>query len=160
LNLEGFSENFIPFNSVAMKNPPFRIYFLPRKSPGGFFFLPFFLLFLSPGVQAQSMFVSEGISIRNDYGYELIGRLRDRILLFRAKYDDFEVQAFDNQMRLSWTRGMDDLDRRGVQILSVVGSKNDFSVIHKVRRRSRSVLRIHKYDPGANLIDSMMVKDY
>lgn len=153
-------ENFIPFNTVAMKNPPFRIFFFPCKSPGSFFFFPFFLLFLSPGVQAQSMFVSEGISIRNDYGYELIGRLRDRILLFRDKYDDFEVQAFDNQMRLSWTRGMDDLDRRGVQILSVVGSKNDFSVIHKVRRRSRTALRIHKYDPGANLIDSMMVKDY
>lgn len=108
----------------------------------------------------QSVHISESISIRNDYGYELIGRLRDRILLFRDKFDDFEVQAFDNQMRHSWTRGLDDLDRRGVQILSVVGGKNDFSIIHKVRRRGRAVLRIHKYDPGANLIDSMLVKDY
>ena len=106
------------------------------------------------------MVVSDGLTIRNDYGYELIGRLRDRILLFRDKFDDFEVQAFDNQMRLSWSRELDDLEKRGVQILSVVGSKNDFSVVHKVRRRSRSVLRIHKYDPGANLIDSMLVKDY
>lgn len=106
------------------------------------------------------MMVSEGISIRNDYGYELIGRLRDRILLFRDKYDDFEVQAFDSQMQLSWSRELEDLERRGVQILSVVGSKNDFSVVHKVRRRGRSVLRVHKYDPGANLIDSMLVKDY
>lgn len=110
--------------------------------------------------QAQSMLVSDAISIRNDYGYEIIGRLRDRILLFRDKFDDFEVQAFDGQMRLSWSREMDDLQKRGVQILSVVGGKNDFSVIHKVRRRSRVVLRVHKYDPGANLIDSMTVKDY
>lgn len=106
------------------------------------------------------MVVSEGLSIRSDYGYELIGRLRDRILLFRDKFDEFEVQAFDNQMRLSWSRELDDLEKRGVQILSVVGSKNDFSVVHKVRRRSHAVLRIHKYDPGANLIDSMLVKDY
>lgn len=120
-----------------------------------------FALCVLPGVvSAQTMFVSEGIPIRNDYGYELIGRLRDRILLFRDKFDDFEVQAYDNQMRLSWTRGIDDIDKKGVQILSVVGSKNDFSVIHKLRRRNHSVLRIHKYDPGANLIDSMTVKDY
>lgn len=124
------------------------------------FFLQFAVCVFPLGLSAQSMFVSEGISIRNDYGYELIGRLRDRILLFRDKFDDFEVQAFDNQMRLSWTRGMEDLNNRGVQILSVVGGKNDFSVIHKVRRRSRTVLRVHKYDPGANLIDSMTVKDY
>ena len=120
-----------------------------------------FALCVLPGVvSAQTMFVSEGIPIRNDYGYELIGRLRDRILLFRDKFDDFEVQAYDNQMHLSWTRGIDDIDKKGVQILSVVGSKNDFSVIHKLRRRNHSVLRIHKYDPGANLIDSMTVKDY
>lgn len=111
-------------------------------------------------LHAQSMLVSEGISIRNDYGYEIIGRLRDRILLFRDKYDEFEVQAFDSQMRLSWTREIDDLQQRGVQILSVISGKNDFSIIHKVRRRSRVVLRAHKYDPGANLIDSMVIKDY
>ncbi len=44
-----------------------------------------FLVFFgfSAVAQVQSMLVvSDGISIRNDYGYELIGRLRDRILLF------------------------------------------------------------------------------
>ena len=106
------------------------------------------------------MLVSEGISIRNDYGYELIGRLRDRILVFRDKYEDFEVQAFDAQMHFSWSRELDDLERHGVQILSVVGGKNDFSIIYKLRRRGHFLLRVHKYDPGANLIDSMTVVDY
>ena len=56
-------------------------------------------------MQAQNAMVSDPLSIRNDYGYELIGRLRDRILLFRDRYDEFEVQAFDNQLHLSWSRG-------------------------------------------------------
>lgn len=109
---------------------------------------------------AQSMLISDALSIRNDYGYEIIGRLRDRILLFRDKYEEFEVQAYDSQMRLSWTKEIEDLDRRGVQILAVIGSKNDFSVIHKQRKRSHAVLRLHKYDPGAKLIDSMVIKDF
>lgn len=103
---------------------------------------------------------SEGLSIRNDYGYEIIGRLRDRILLFRDQFNAFEVQAYDAQMRESWSRKLEDIDKRGTQIIGVVGGKNDFSVIFKVRRKGRTALRIHKYDPGANLIDSMLVKDY
>lgn len=118
------------------------------------------VLFFPALLSAQSSAVSEGISIRNDFGYEIIGRLRDRILLFRDKYDEFEVQAFDNQMRVAWSKEMADLDRRGVQILAVIGGKNDFSVVHRVRRRGYTILRVHKYDPSANLIDSMTVKDY
>lgn len=124
---------------------------------------PLILWFFYFGLQtvfAQSMHVSEPINVRNDYGYELIGKLRDRILLFRDKYDEFEVQGYDSQMKLSWTREVEDLDRRGIQILKVVGGKNDFSIIHKTKRRGRYTLRLHKYDPGANLIDSMMVFDY
>lgn len=111
-------------------------------------------------VGAQSSVVSEGFSIRNDYGYELIGRLRDRYLLFRDKYEEFEVMAFDPQLRLSWAKELPDLDRRGVQVLTVVGSKNDFSVVYRVRKRGYTLLRVNKYDPAANLIDSMTVKDY
>jgi hypothetical protein len=121
------------------------------------------LLLLLCAVQsaaAQGMMVSDAISIRNDYGYELIGRLRDRILLFRDKYNDFEVQAFDNSMRLSWARELEDLDSRGIQVIAVTGGRNDFSIVHKQRKRAHAVLRLHKYDPGAKLIDSMVLKDY
>lgn len=159
-----FSGNIVLIKIEAMKKlPSSMLPFIDRSAGAGKHTFCFLLLCfcLLPCVSpAQSIHVSEGISIRNDYGYELIGRLRDRILLFRDKFDDFEVQAYDNQMRLSWTRSLEDLDKRGVQILSVVGSKNDFSVVHKLRRRNRSFLRIHKYDPGANLIDSMTIKDY
>ncbi len=139
------------------------------KKPGLPLNCPFFALVallgaffsLSPAAVAQqSLVVSEPLVIRNDYGYELIGRVRDRILLFRDKYDEFEVQAYDSQMQLSWSRRLDDLDRRGVQILNVVGGRNDFSIIFKVRRHGTTQLRVHKYDPGANLIDSMTIKNY
>lgn len=129
-----------------------------RKTYAPFLLLIFYCLPLA--TEAQSMLVSDGISIRNDYGYDLIGRLRDRILLFRDKYEDFEVQAFDAQMRFSWSRELDDLERHGVQILSVVGGRNDFSIVYKLRRRGHFLVRVHKYDPGANLIDSMTVVDY
>jgi hypothetical protein len=119
------------------------------------------LLFLcARPLAAQESLISDPVSIRNDYGYEIIGRLRDKILLFRDRFDEFEVQAYDQQMRLSWSKEMSDLGRHGTQILAVVGAKNDFSVIYKQRKRGRTLVRIHKYDPSANLIDSMTIKDY
>lgn len=123
--------------------------------------LLFPILFLTANaLQGQSAIVSDPLFIRSDYGYELIGRLRDRILVFRDRYDDFVVQAFDAQMRLSWSKSLDDLDRRGMRVLGVMPGRNDFSVVYQIRRRGHSILRVHKYDPGANLIDSMVVKDY
>jgi hypothetical protein len=109
---------------------------------------------------SQAAIVSDPIFIRSDYGYELIGRLRDRVLVFRDRYDDFVVQAFDAQMHLSWSKDLNDLDRRGMQVIAVIPGRNDFSVVYQMRRRGHTILRVHKYDPGANLIDSMMLKDY
>lgn len=125
-------------------------------------FLLFFALTLLAfqDLGAQSAVVSDPLFIRTDYGYELIGRFRDRVLLFRDRYDDFVVQAYDGQMKLSWSKQLDDLDRRGMRVLGVVAGRNDFSVVFQVRRKGRTLLRVHKYDPGAQLIDSMEIKDY
>jgi hypothetical protein len=114
-----------------------------------------------PGLLAQSMVISEPLSIRNDFGYELIGRLRDRFLVFRDQVDEFEIQAYDSQLRLSWNKKLEDLENKGgTQILKVVSGKNDFSIIYKIRKKGTSIVRIHKYDPGGNLIDTMTIKNY
>lgn len=118
------------------------------------------ILGMTPHAGSQAPLISEAFTVKNDFGYELIGRLKDRILLFRDKYDEYEVQAYDNQLRTSWSRKMDDLDKRNVQILSVIGNKNDFSIVHKLRKRGNFSLRIHKYDAGANLLDTLTLKTF
>jgi len=140
----------------TVHRPPSTVHRLPSTVILLFAFFALYSTLLS----GQTATISEPLTIRNDYGYELIGRMRDRILLFRDKFTQFEVQAYDNQMQLSWSRELDDLDRRGIQIVAVIPGRNDFTVVHKLRRRGFNFLRIHKYDPGANLIDSMTVKAY
>lgn len=124
------------------------------------FFLLVVILLPVRILTGQTALISDPLAIRNDYGYEIIGRMRDRVLLFRDKFNEFEVQAFDNQMHLSWSKELEDLGRRAIQVVAVIPGRNDFTVIHKVRRKGHTILRIHKYDPGANLIDSMTVKDF
>lgn len=156
--IPAFFANVITFNRIVMGQPIFcTVCCLLRPDAR---LLGFAFIWLISPVFAQNMSISEGLSIRNDYGYEIIGRLRDRILLFRDKYDDFEVQAYDNQMHPVWNKELEGLEKRGIQIIAVLGGKNDFSIVYKLRRRGYTTLKVHKYDPGASLIDTMTVKDY
>lgn len=123
-------------------------------------FILFAALMLPGFMPAQQVVVSDPVSIRNDYGYEIIGQLRDRVLLFRDRYDNYEIQAFDLQLRASWSRELEDLNKRGTKVLSVIPGKNDFSIVFMERQKGKHYLRIHKYDPAAILIDSTTIKVY
>jgi hypothetical protein len=109
---------------------------------------------------AQRLEVSDPINLRNDYGYEVIGRIRDRILLFRDRYDEYEIQAFDLSLKASWNRVLEDIDKRNTRVLGVLSGKNDFSILYAQKTKGKYFLRIHKYDPAAVLIDTATVKYY
>ena len=68
------------------------------------------LLFSPFALLAQRIMVSEDLPLRNDIAYELIGDMKGHMLLFRDQSTDFEVQAFDENMRLSWSKPIE-LDR-------------------------------------------------
>ncbi len=108
---------------------------------------------------AQVALVGEPINIRNDYGYEIIGRLGDHVLLFRDQYEEFEVVAFDNRLREDWDKQIN-LEKHGVAIVGVVGGKRDFSVVYRAKRRNQWLLRLNKYDEEASLIDSVTLKTW
>ena len=114
--------------------------------------LPFFLA-------AQKIKVSEDIQLKNDIAYEIIGEMKGRVLLFRNRSTDFEVQAFNENMNELWSKELE-LDKRLPAILGLTSSKEDFTVFYRYRRKSETVVKAHKYDPGVNLKDSVVVKNH
>lgn len=116
------------------------------------------LLVLPFLLRAQTITVSEPISIRNDVSYELIGELGGRVLLFQNRSSRFFVQAFDDQMRSAWEKELELNDRRPT-VLGILGRKDDFSVLYYYREKGDYYLKLHTYDPAANLIDSLTLKN-
>jgi len=120
------------------------------------FLLPVVLpLFLN----AQNITISEGLSIRNDVAYHLVGDLKGNLLLFRDEATDFEVQAFSRSLHLSWKKKIA-LDKKRPEVIDVTETQQNFSVIYQFNRKRDLLLKVHKYNPAANLIDSVTIKNY
>lgn len=108
---------------------------------------------------AQSIAMSEDITLRNEIAYELIGEMKGQLLLFRNRNLEFEVQGFDRQMKLGWSKLLE-LDKRMPVVLGFTHSKTDFTLFYQYRNKGNTVLKAHRYDPGANLIDSLTVVNW
>lgn len=117
------------------------------------------LLFLTAQLRAQKITASDDISIRNDLGYQVLGKMKDHILLFRDRTTSFEIQAFNEKMRATWTKEIE-LDKRRPRVIDVVADKESFCVFYLFKRKGETILKAHKYDPEVNLIDSVIVKNF
>ncbi len=119
------------------------------------FLLTWLFIFLGTSVFSQTVTVSEELALRSDDGYELIGKMSNRFLLFRLRGgDNYEIQAFDEKLRLSWKKEIV-LDKKNPKIIEVVPQKDNFVVIYQYRQKGKNYLKAAKYDPAANLTDSI-----
>jgi hypothetical protein len=119
------------------------------------------LLFLlyQTSLFTQIVTVSEPMTLRNDASYDLLGNIKGNILLFRDQLTEFKVQCFNEDLKQIWEKEIE-LDKKRPQITGILPSKNDFSVLYQYKIKGNSMLKCHKYDAGANLVDSVLVKNY
>lgn len=117
------------------------------------------LLTLPLALTAQDILVSEDLPLRNDVSYELIGELKGNILLYHNRTTEHEVQCFDQRMQLDWSKELE-FDRKTAKPLGIIANQDHFYIFHHFRRRGDTLLKVNKYDPGANLVDSILVFNY
>ncbi|MFN7118450.1 MAG: hypothetical protein ACK4TA_16755 [Saprospiraceae bacterium] len=117
------------------------------------------LLLLPMTFFAQTITVSDDIVLKNDVAYEIIGVMKERLLLFRDRVTTFEIQAFDQQMRQVWSKELD-LEKRAPKVLGIVPGPEDFTVLYHHRLKNHLVLRAARYDPAANLRDTATLHDF
>ena len=79
--------------------------------------------------------------MRNDIAYYIIAEQKDNILLFRDKQTEFEVQAYDEGMRMKWGKEIE-LDKGRPQIFDVISGDGDFDVLYKYRKKGHYFLKI------------------
>lgn len=116
------------------------------------------MFFLQPGSFSQVVTISEPVNLRSDLSYHILGSLKGNLLIFHNRATNFSVQGFDQSLRLSWSKELE-FDRNRSDVLDIISTDTSFSVFYQFRNRGSTIIKVHTYDPAANLVDSATVKD-
>lgn len=124
-----------------------------------FTYLFFFLCYFSFSTNAQVVSFTEEIILRTEVGYEIIGELMGNTLLFKERANELEVEAFSEKMRSIWSKKLK-LDRKNGKVLGIISQNTSFVLFYRYKIKGDLIVKAHKYDPGANLVDSIVVKNF
>ena len=108
-------------------------------------------------VTAQSVTISEGIEVRNDTYVDLLGSLKDKVLILRQQNDEAVIQAYDFDMRYSWEKNLVLERDEDVDIKHVVRGDDNFCVFYGFKKKGTYYLKAKKFDAAAEMIDTAMI---
>lgn len=110
-------------------------------------------------VFAQVVTISEELTLRTDMAYELIGKLKGQHLLLLDKENSFIVHAYDEDLKMTWEKELE-LEKRRPEMLGSTTDGNHFYVAYQHRWKGETILKMHQYDPAANLTDTATIKNF
>ena len=111
-----------------------------------------------PGM-AQRVTVSEGITLRKDDYYQILGKYDNRYLVSTDNQYSLELTAMDEKMRIVWSKPLE-LDKRRSQVIGIVPQPDAIVVLYQYHRKGEFYLKAHRYDPNGLLLDSITLSTY
>ncbi len=122
------------------------------------YFLSSFLFFVFvTSAFGQTVTASEVYSLRAGDGYQLLGKYKDKYLLYLDQFDKTKIIAHNEDMTEEWSKELE-FETKNPTIIDAVGGQVGFSVFYSYWKKGRSYLRVRKYDEYAKLVDSIAVK--
>ncbi len=122
-------------------------------------FVVLILLSLQENSQAQNIHSSNEKNLGTEsQGYTFSGKINDRILFMSWTKNKVEIQAFDIDLHKQWDKIIE-LDKKFTHnILDIICSKTDITIVDYAERRNMQYLKLAKYDSQIKLLDSATVK--
>jgi len=118
-----------------------------------------FLIPIATYTFAQVVTISEDLTLRTDVAYEIIGKMKGQHLLLLDKENSFFVHAYDEELKMSWDKELE-LEKRRPELLGTTSNSKHFFVAYQHRWKGETILKVHQYDAGANLVDTATVKNF
>ncbi|MEO5906497.1 MAG: hypothetical protein ABIQ11_07215 [Saprospiraceae bacterium] len=115
-----------------------------------------FLLFTSFSAGSQAITISEELPLRNDYAYNILGWVRDDLLLFRDKGHEFFMQSFDEEMHLKWEREII-IDQGKTDIIGIIAHEDRIHLLVGIREKGDYYLQHRSYDQSITLVDTVTI---
>jgi len=117
-------------------------------------FLAFLCLFaFACNLLSQEVAISDELSIRNYFSYELLGQVDDRILVYRDKGFSKEIDVYNEDMEHTQFSEFI-FEKKKTDIYTIIGQDTAFQMIYGFLEKDSLVLKLREYDKVVRLIDS------
>lgn len=108
---------------------------------------------------SQEVQISQEFSIRNDYNYNILGRVNDHILLMRDRGFTKELEVFDNELKHLDTKELI-FKRRKLNVIGTVTRDSFFTVYYTYRDEGQIWVRARNFDSWGNTIDTSLIANF
>ncbi len=106
---------------------------------------------------SQIITVSDELNLRTDYRYDVLGKINEDFLVVRDGINEFDIQAFDEDMSMSWSIE-EELDSRRARIIDLVPHDDMFYVIYSNDHKDTITIKSRAYDSKAKLVHEDTIK--
>ena len=122
-------------------------------------FLSIGFLAQSSRLDAQTVAVSEEMSMLKNVDYDIMGKFGDILLMARIYESELDIQAFDDRLYSLWNRPIKFKSKK-TYVLTVVPQQDRFSVFYSDITKDSIHLMVKQFDANVKLIDSLKIKSY
>ncbi|NND05802.1 MAG: hypothetical protein HKN87_05435 [Saprospiraceae bacterium] len=99
---------------------------------------------------AQTITVSSELSLRSEYNYDILGVMDGNLLLIRDGINEFDVQAYDEDMYMTW-EAEKELDSRKSRIINIIPHDDRFYILYSDDWKDSLAIMVRVYNPKAQL---------
>lgn len=103
---------------------------------------------------SQQVTVSREISIRNDYAFDILGKIEDRLLLYRDNGRETKVELYDEDLKFLFDRELV-LPHKKATKYGVTKTDSSFIVFSGFRNKKKYSLYAHQYDKNIDPTDTV-----
>ena len=102
---------------------------IESKLFGGLILQLLIICLIACAAEAQTIAVSEEVSLRNDQAYFIVGKFDETLLLMRDQDTEVEIHAFDSELREKWSRTIE-YEKKNSEVFSVINTDTSFHVFY------------------------------
>lgn len=109
-------------------------------------------------MSAQKVTVGKEINVRADYGYDIIGKVEDNILLFRDIGSKYKAEVFDQEMGFKLSREII-FEKKRLDILGTSKNDTSWTIFYTYKGKMNDILRSRTLDKNGDVIDSTTIAE-
>ncbi len=105
---------------------------------------------------SQKIAISPELDTKNDYFFDLLGKVGENILAFRQKNKKYILNIYDANLRRE-TQKTISIENKNTKIIGICQKKNDFTVFYTHKNKGNQIIKAAKFDQTGKKIDSVKV---